>query len=689
MEIVEIILIVAVIITISNVLSKILPNIPIFVLQIILGVLLGFTQVGRSIHFEPDLFLLLIIAPLLFREGENADIRAILKNIKVILSLSFGLVILTLVGVGWLLHLLLPGVPIAACFALGAALGPTDAVAVGSLAKRLKIPSNTLHILEGEGLLNDASGVTAFQFALAALITGSFSLAGASFQLVFSSIGGVVLGFVIVWIKRQIIKIIERASAKDITSYLIIELILPFVAYIIAEELHVSGIITAVVTGVLQASTFRRVHVFDAELANLSEATWSTIVFTLNSLVFLFLGIELSLVVSPMWTDRSYANWHLFLIVLALAAFLFALRFCYLGISYLIGGGFKNVKDKMQEILLLTFGGVKGTVSLATIFILPATIHGVTFEHRSLLLFITAGTILITLIVGMIILPQLADETGEVPRDRPPISILESVVSELEQDMQNNELTEKELTALEAVISNYRYRIHEHYEESLTTSDRQEMQEIQSLVVSIERDGLDEMYQKHKIKPSTYRLYSNFIRRFNRSFRGQVLSLLGIWLMVGHEVIRALLHPIMFIERQRKNGKSLDKAEMAKIQKLFEFNSQQILLSLEGLRGMYEDELIQLFIEDRTRLMKRMQLTGGVLDTVIIQQESVFIRELIRGYYLERKIIDEFESYGDITTRAANNYRHRVNLLESYAMAGLGEAPPIEGILRRIKHQKK
>ncbi len=154
--------------------------------------------------------------------------------------------------------------PLAACFAFGAALGPTDAVAVSSLSGRVNIPNKAMHILEGEGLLNDASGVTAFQFALAALITGSFSAVNAGFTLVFSSIGGAVVGFLLVWVKRKVINLIEKASARDVTGYLLIELLLPFLAYVLAEVFDVSGIIAAVVAGVLQASGFRKISVFDA-----------------------------------------------------------------------------------------------------------------------------------------------------------------------------------------------------------------------------------------------------------------------------------------------------------------------------------------------------------------------------------------------------------------------------------------
>ena len=138
---------------------------------------------GQEIEFEPEVFLVMIIAPLLFREGELINLKAMMKNFGMILFLAFFGVLITLVGVGWTLHMILPTLPLAACFAFGAALGPTDAVAVGSLSGRIDIPERSMNILSGEGLINDASGVTAFQFALAAFINGVIFAGGSGRDL--------------------------------------------------------------------------------------------------------------------------------------------------------------------------------------------------------------------------------------------------------------------------------------------------------------------------------------------------------------------------------------------------------------------------------------------------------------------------------------------------------------------------
>ncbi|MDT2820929.1 sodium:proton antiporter [Enterococcus devriesei] len=687
MGLIEIIIILAIAITLSNVLAKVFPSFPIFMIQIITGIILGLTEVGSSINFEPEVFLVMIIAPLLFREGETADIPSILKHFGLILLLAFGGVLFTIFGLGYVLHSILPAIPIAACLAFGASLGPTDAVAVSSLAKRLNIPESVMHVLEGEGLINDATGVTAFQFAVAALLTGQFSAADASISLLTSSIIGAVVGFVVVWIKNEAIKIIERISAQDVSAYLLIELILPFAAYFIAEVFHASGIIAAVVTGVLQATGFRRVTLFDAQLSNVTESSWSTISFTLNGLVFIFLGIELTQVFSPIWNSRNYSNMHLFSIVLLLTLLLFVLRFLFVSAFYLLTQGWKKSHAQLRDRLLLTFGGVKGTVSIATIFILPTTINGMDFPERSLLLFITACVTFLTLVVGMIVLPLLSDGEVVPPTDPKSMLIFREVISELYDDIENQDLSEKERFALQAVIANYQNRIQLVFNNSMPESAQQEFQEIQALIISVERDGLDESFRRHQIDSGAYRLYSRFISNVSESVTKQMLSLLSFWLIFVRRIIRVIMHPKMFWQRREKRRETVDNEDITSLRKIFMRNSEAILDSLENLRDVYDEELIDFFVDERKNLMH--QVSGhGLFGTYLIQQDPLYTKELVRGYYLERKKIDEFEVNGDISNYAANNYRHQVNQLESYAMQQPAD-PSIRFVINRQRKKKK
>lgn len=654
MEFTFLIIVFALSITFSNIFNRIVPVIPLPIVQIIVGVLIGLTKMGQEIEFEPEVFLVMIIAPLLFREGELINLKAMMKNFGMILFLAFFGVLITLVGVGWTLHMILPTLPLAACFAFGAALGPTDAVAVGSLSGRIDIPERSMNILSGEGLINDASGVTAFQFALAALLTGSFSPVEAAGTLVISSIGGAVVGIVLVLLKQQIVHLLETAVAKDVTGYLLIELLLPFIAYLISELIGVSGIIAAVIAGIMQASSLKKVSLFEAELSNVGESIWSMIEFTLNALVFLFLGIELSQVFSPIWIDQQYSNWFLLMVVLIISAVVFLIRFLAIFSVYTLQHGLKKVKNAMNEMLILTFGGVKGTVSLATIFILPTAINGEHFKERPLLLFITACVILVTLIGGILVLPFLTDSETEVENEESvEIDLLRDVIDVLKQQNEENPRGE-----MNAVIENYQDRLKELYTEQLSAERKQEVQELRTLIVSIERDGLEESLKQGEISVRSYRMYQRLITRMQRSIAKQLLSIVGFWLLFARQIISILLHPKLFFNRGEasEEEKELRNEELENIRQVFLRNSQVILKSLDNLRGVYDDDLIDFFIDGRLDLAHKFE-KGEFIDSYIVHTETDYVKDLLLGFQEERRMIDHYEQSERISIIEANELR--------------------------------
>ncbi|KAJ81583.1 sodium/proton antiporter, CPA1 family [Enterococcus faecalis] len=684
MEFTFLIIVFALSITFSNIFNRIVPVIPLPIVQIIVGVLIGLTKMGQEIEFEPEVFLVMIIAPLLFREGELINLKAMMKNFGMILFLAFFGVLITLVGVGWTLHMILPTLPLAACFAFGAALGPTDAVAVGSLSGRIDIPERSMNILSGEGLINDASGVTAFQFALAALLTGSFSPVEAAGTLVISSIGGAVVGIVLVLLKQQIVHLLETAVAKDVTGYLLIELLLPFIAYLISELIGVSGIIAAVIAGIMQASSLKKVSLFEAELSNVGESIWSMIEFTLNALVFLFLGIELSQVFSPIWIDQQYSNWFLLMVVLIISAVVFLIRFLAIFSVYTLQHGLKKVKNAMNEMLILTFGGVKGTVSLATIFILPTAINGEHFKERPLLLFITACVILVTLIGGILVLPFLTDSETEVENEESvEIDLLRDVIDVLKQQNEENPRGE-----MNAVIENYQDRLKELYTEQLSAERKQEVQELRTLIVSIERDGLEESLKQGEISVRSYRMYQRLITRMQRSIAKQLLSIVGFWLLFARQIISILLHPKLFFNRGEasEEEKELRNEELENIRQVFLRNSQVILKSLDNLRGVYDDDLIDFFIDGRLDLAHKFE-KGEFIDSYIVHTETDYVKDLLLGFQEERRMIDHYEQSERISIIEANELRKNVNLLESYSISGEVNNVPLKLFVKNFNKE--
>ena len=215
----------------------------------------------------------------------------------------------------------------AACVAVGAALGPTDLVAFASLSERFSFPKRVQNILKGEGLLNDASGLVAFRVALLAWATGTFSLEKASVSLFLSIIGGFAVGMVSAALNRWLHKLLMSARVSDIASELLLELSLPLVTFFLAEEIHVSGIIAVVVAGIFKASRFKRITLLEAQVDSVTETIWNIVNFMLNGSVFIILGMELEMIAEPILKSPIYDNLLLLVSIILLTFLLFALRF--------------------------------------------------------------------------------------------------------------------------------------------------------------------------------------------------------------------------------------------------------------------------------------------------------------------------------------------------------------------------
>src|SRR6218665_3753856 len=216
--------------------------------QIGLGALIGLAADWR-VTLDPEIFFLLFLPPLLFLDGWRIPREELFKDGKTIVELALGLVVATVVGMGFFIHWMIPAMPLAVAFAVAAVVSPTDPIAVSAIAQRTPIPKRMMHILEGESLLNDASGLVCLRFAVAAALTGAFSLGEAALNFVWVAVGGIVVGAGLPWLVGWAQNLITRRVGEDSGSQILISLLIPFGAYLIAEHLHCSGILAAVAAG--------------------------------------------------------------------------------------------------------------------------------------------------------------------------------------------------------------------------------------------------------------------------------------------------------------------------------------------------------------------------------------------------------------------------------------------------------
>lgn len=657
---------------VSSTTNKLLSFLPLPLVQILLGIVIGLFLPNTDFHLNTELFLALVIGPLLFREAEEADVTAILKHWRIIVYLIFPVIFISTLSLGGLAHLLWFSLPLAACLAVGAALGPTDLVAFASLSERFSFPKRVSNILKGEGLLNDASGLVAFQVALTAWTTGAFSLGQASSSLIFSILGGFLIGFLTAMTNRFLHTFLLSVRATDIASELLLELSLPLVTFFLAEEVHVSGIIAVVVAGILKASRFKKITLLEAQVDTVTETVWHTVTFMLNGSVFVILGMELEMIAEPILTNPIYNPLLSLLSLIALTFVLFVIRFImiYGYYAYRTRRLKKKLNKYMKDMFLLTFSGVKGTVSIATILLIPSNLE----QEYPLLLFLVAGVTLVSFLTGLLVLPHLSDEEEESKDYLMHIAILNEVTLELE-DTRNK-------LSLYAAIDNYHGRIENLILSQENQDDQEDWAALKLLILSIESDGLEQAYEEGNISNRAYRVYQRYLKNIEQGINRKLASRLTYYFLVSLRILRFLLHEVFTLGKTFRSWKDKEQSRLRaldydQIAELYLANTEMIIESLENLKGVYRRSLISFMQESRLRETAIIS-SGAFVERVINRVKPNNIDEMLRGYYLERKLIFEYEEKRLITTKYAKKLRQNVNNLENYSLKEAANTLPYD-----------
>jgi monovalent cation/hydrogen antiporter len=359
------------------------------------GAALGFVPHLPQFPFDPESILILFLPPILYQAALLTSWRDFRGNLRPIGMLAIGLVLVTTLAVGAAIKWLIPGLPWAAAFVLGAIVSPPDAVAATAILSRLRVPRRVVTVLEGESLVNDASGLVLYKFAVAAVLTGSFSFADASLQFVGVSVGGVAvgvtLGLLFVFIHRHL----HDAFIEVLTS-----LSVPFVAYVVAESVHVSGVLAVVAAGLVRGRYSP--EIVSAEMRILARSVWNILVFLLNSLIFILIGIQLSAILSRL---TGYSGRDLFVYGMLVSMVAIAVRFLWIyPATYLPRMLSERLRERgpappETETFIMSWCGMRGIVSLAAALALPQELlSGEPFPQRDLIIFLTFIVIAVTLV---------------------------------------------------------------------------------------------------------------------------------------------------------------------------------------------------------------------------------------------------------------------------------------------------
>jgi len=521
LEAVSIVLLLLLAVVVSGAVARMLPvSVPAPLVQIALGALIGLSTSYR-VTLDPELFLFLFLPPLLFLDGWRIPKDELFKDLSTVVELALGLVLLTVVGMGFFIHWMIPAMPLAVAFALAAVVSPTDPIAVSAIAARVPIPKRMMHILEGESLLNDASGLVCLRFAVAAALTGTFSAGEAAVNFLWVAGAGLAIGVVVTLAVSRAKAWVTRRWGEDTGSQILVSLLIPFGSYLIAEHIHASGILAAVGAGVTM--TFTEISRQAMAVTRMRRnSVWDTIQFALNGIIFVLLGEQLPAILEGAHATVALTGhqspWWLGLYVLAIFVGLATLRFIWVWVSLRLtilrqraGGDLGSPNFRL--IAATSLAGVRGAITLAGVLTLPlALTDGTAFPARDLAIFLAAGVIIVSLVSATVGLPLLlrgltmpAEPAKDAEEDAARIALAQAAIQAIEQRRralgEGCENPDLYLAAGAQVIDTYRDRIEglSEHRSDLTRQQEQVAADLRLIGLRAERDALFGLAKNRKI----------------------------------------------------------------------------------------------------------------------------------------------------------------------------------------------
>lgn len=671
MEIFLIILLMLAAIGLSNIINHIMPFIPVPLIQIALGILITIIPGGLNIPLEPDLFFVLFIAPILFNDGKNASKRALWNLRKQILLLALVLVFLTVLVIGFLTHKLIPSIPLSAAFALAAILSPTDIVAVSAMSKRVRIPKSVMHLLEGEGLMNDASGLVAFNFAVAATVTGVFSLGDACLSFLEIAIGGLAGGAILAFLIIRLRLYIRRLGMEDVTFHMLIQILTPFAIFLAIEHLHLSGILAVVAAGIVHGMERDHEKSPTITLQIVSRSTWTVLLYILNGLVFLLLGLQIPDILNEIFKDPNFNNIKVIDYALIITASLLALRFIWLYLLEWSRWKLKkedSAKPEIRMTAIATLGGVRGSVTLAGAFSIPFVLaDGSLFPERSLIIFIAACVILVTLVIASIFLP---------------------IITRSENDEAENNCDEMEKRALirthEAALRAVREALNEDNKDAALSVMTEYNRSLQQLEVKNEMDPvaakkveteirlqaleaesryIAKLVEEKRLDKEMALLAQTHIRRMEVAVTNRFkfrLSMMGI---LCKQVLYSISQRFIPKNHALRKKQSEKKIMVDRIRKNL---SEKAIQAVRKGVTPENKEISYLIIGEYIDLITKIKLRNSKNYS---QAFAKFERELKeKAFQAERDEIQQLYENGKITIDVTQKIRRQINIREAYFM---------------------
>ncbi|UOB20976.1 cation:proton antiporter [Macrococcus armenti] len=652
---------------ISTVVYFYFPKVPLAFIQIGVGLLIFLTPIPLDVEFEPELFLIGIIAPLLFLEGYHVSRLYMIKYLKPIILMALGLVFTTVIGLGYITHSMMPFLPIAACFAIAAIICPTDAVAVQAIAKNKKLPRGLMTILEGESLLNDAAGILSFNIALVALTTGQFSVTDSIGKFFISSIGGLIIGLVIGLIFVQIRVKLVRKGFENEYVFILIQLLTPFVIYMAAESIHVSGIIAAVIGGIVHGIERDRLSQATTRLQLGYNNTWGLLSTVLNGFVFTLLGylipqVTLALIEHEHTGILSTMK-YMFIIAILVYVFRFIWVFALYNMFYIPESRFERVlkhedvntyevrPNRFKYALIATVCGVHGTISMAIALTIPLEImNGEVFNYRDDLLFITAGVVVISLIVAQVCLPLLT-KTDDSESEQSYLNFREAylLIKEFGMKYIHKQTTPENSMIAGNLIRQYTMQVGFYSEVNDRDYNPKEFERLHSIALETEMKTLDELVEQGEISQSAFNNYVQYIER-TKIFASTSFFKRLFFLIRMHKRRKS------FVNRMNQASSLSLKNSLIEIQKIASRVHYNVVQRLS--EELTKDNRIEVALVSGNYLNRVNQIKRNAINEKIDDDETLFALDVLAA---EKDMIVKLVNKGKVSREVAVELRQALN----------------------------
>lgn len=510
-------------VVVANVIHLIYPKVPLSIYQIIAGILLAsLPTTATNFTMHPELFMMVVIAPLMFNDGQNQSFRYLTSNYKSILSISVFLALITVLLAGGLLHLALPHTfSLTLAFVLAAIITPTDAVAVKSITTNMTVPENVDGALEYESLFNDASGIVLLELALSAYQSGTFSLGHGLWIFIYVFFGGIIFGAIM---GNLLISIRQRLMRNhvDIGSIVIpINVMTPIVVYWLAEELHFSGILAVVAAGIVHSILYDRLQLTSTKVQMATTTIWTIISDALNGVVFVLLGVML-----PQVLRRTAPQNLLRLLGITLVLYVIMTAMRYFWTRFQLVNIHSTKENRHRDSILMAIGGIHGTITLSLAFSLPVIINHHAFTFRNSIILIAAFVILISIFVGAVVYPiMLPPKSRDYTAEEFHKHLVDTVhyaINELHGESNHH----RERAIVTGQLSTQARQFH-RFNTNLYN-------QLMNRAHQVELATIDQLTEEGQITDAEAHFYANFVTR--AIFRGSQHSFLDFWIVLWHRI---------------------------------------------------------------------------------------------------------------------------------------------------------